>query len=126
MSKFSELTHYSSDLVLSLGVLVILGVISILSTASLSDMIHIPMLIIFSLGYLVFMAFFWRGKHHDEREAEHAGFAGKVAYGIGVSVVTIAIVVQSYTHTLDPWILFTLGAMIVSRTLALMYARILR
>lgn len=124
MLNHKRLQPFMIDLVLALGVLVILVALFVLSTPALPDTIHWSLITIFSLGFFVFMGFFWRGKHGDEREAVHDAFAGKIAYSVGIAFASVGIAVQSHLHSIDPWLLILLGLMVVTRTCTLIYARL--
>ena len=57
----------------------------------------------------------------DEREALHAMQAGRIAYLSGIAVLTLALLVQGFAHTLDPWVLSALGVMVVAKLVARLY-----
>jgi ABC-type branched-subunit amino acid transport system permease subunit len=54
-------------------------------------------------------------KQGDEREVSHRMYAGRAAYLSGVSLLTIALVYQGLTHTVDFWIPVTLGVMLIAK-----------
>ncbi len=58
----------------------------------------------------------------DERDAEHRMFAGRAAYLGGVGVLTIALLLQGLSHTIDPWIPMALAFMVVLKIAARWYA----
>jgi len=58
---------------------------------------------------------------HDEREVTHKMHSGRIAYLSGIAVLTIALVVQGFAHTIDPWIPLALGVMVVSKLIARFY-----
>ncbi|MFM2374442.1 MAG: hypothetical protein RLZZ234_437 [Candidatus Parcubacteria bacterium] len=58
----------------------------------------------------------------DERELAHRMNAGRVAYLAGLGVLTLGLVVQGFAHAIDPWLLYALGAMVVSKLVARMYS----
>lgn len=120
------MNQYMIDIVLALGALVILSVLFLFSIPTLPDIIHYPLILIFSLGFFVFIGFVWRGKHNDEREVEHDAYAGKIAYTVGITLATVGIAVQSYFHTLDIWLIAVLAVMVVIRMCALVYARLFK
>ncbi len=64
------------------------------------------------------LACVWAGfvmyeRTNDERDALHRMNAGHMAYLSGISVLTIALVAQGFTHSIDPWISVALGVMVV-------------
>ncbi len=63
----------------------------------------------------VFASFILREKSIDEREEQHKSLAGRNAFLAGSGILTIGIVVQGYTHTVDPWLVLTLIGMIATK-----------
>lgn len=61
----------------------------------------------------VFASFILRETSVDEREDHHKALAGRNAFLAGSGILTLAIMVQGYTHTVDPWLVITLIGMIV-------------
>lgn len=77
------------------------------------DMIVICMLAI-TLGLFgIFASFILRETVVDERDGQHRTLAGRNAFLAGSGVLTLGIVVQGYTHAVDPWLVVTLIAMVV-------------
>lgn len=59
----------------------------------------------------------------DEREAAHAMQAGRAAYLCGIGVLIAALLWQGFAHALDPWILASLGAMVLAKFAARLWAQ---
>lgn len=72
--------------------------------------------------FCIFAVFFWKEKARDERELAHTLFAGRVAYFLGASVLVIAVVVQSFKHSIDPWIPVALLFMIIGKSIAMRWS----
>jgi hypothetical protein len=70
----------------------------------------------------VWVGFVFYERSHDEREATHAMFAGRVAYLSGISVLTLALVVQGLSHQIDQWIPISLGVMVLAKLAARLYS----
>ncbi len=68
-------------------------------------------------------SFIWRENTRDEREGLHKMMAGRIAFLAGTSVLVIGIIVQSFKHELDFWLVLTLGTMILAKIVGLMYSR---
>ena len=60
-------------------------------------------------------------KSRDERELTHTMQAGRVAYLSGIAVLTLALVFQGFSHTIDPWVMYALGVMVVSKLAVRIY-----
>ncbi len=77
------------------------------------DMMVMCMLAV-TLGlFAVFASFILRETMIDEREGQHRTLAGRNAFLAGSGVLTLAIVIQGYAHTVDPWLVVALIVMIV-------------
>ncbi len=126
MLKLSHMNQYIIDIVLAVGALVILTILFLFSIPTLPDIIHYPLILVFSLGFFVFVGFVWRGKHNDEREEEHNAYAGKIAYTVGITIATAGIAFQSFNHSLDVWLIAVLAVMVVIRMCTLIYARLFK
>jgi hypothetical protein len=73
--------------------------------------------------FAVFAGFIWREHTRDERELLHRMIAGRVAYLVGAGVLVVGIVLQSLSHTLDPWLILTLGAMVLAKIIGIAHSR---
>lgn len=73
--------------------------------------------------FSVFASFIWRENARDEREGLHKMMAGRIAFLAGTIVLVIAIIVQSFKHELDFWLVLTLDIMILAKIIGLMYSR---
>jgi hypothetical protein len=77
------------------------------------DMVVICMLAI-TLGLFgIFASFILRENMIDERDSQHRTLAGRNAFLAGAGVLTLGIVIQGYTHAVDPWLVLALIIMIV-------------
>ena len=61
---------------------------------------------------VVFAGLILREGAGDEREMLHRMRAGRAAFLSGIATLTIALVYQGFTHTIDLWIPLTLGIMV--------------
>lgn len=77
------------------------------------DMMVMGMLAVVLALFGVFASFVLRESVVDERESQHRTLAGRNAFLAGSGVLTLGVVVQGYTHTVDPWLVVALIAMIV-------------
>src|SRR3989338_9664086 len=102
------------------GILIILLVLFInpfgfwMQTALLMMMV-LGLVVVFAL----FTSFVWRENHKDEREGFHKMMAGRIAYLTGTALLTLGIIVQSFGHEIDSWLLLILGAMILAKIIGL-------
>lgn len=85
------------------------------------SMVHMTMSVSLLLFVVLFGVFVWNEKARDEREELYKHMVGRIAYLVGTLVLVIGIVVQSMHHTIDPWLVMTLGAMIVTKLIGLVW-----
>lgn len=76
------------------------------------DMMVMSMLAITLALFGIFASFILRERSVDEREDQHKSLAGRNAFLAGSGILTLGIVLQGYTHTVDPWLVFTLIGMV--------------
>ncbi|MEK7612202.1 MAG: hypothetical protein AAB407_02580 [Patescibacteria group bacterium] len=69
----------------------------------------------------VLAGFVIKERSGDEREMIHRMNAGRIAYLSGLAVLTIAFVMQGFSHAIDPWIPIALVVMVVSKLIARIY-----
>lgn len=70
----------------------------------------------------VFAGFVMHENGGDEREVAHRMNAGRIAYLSGIGTLTIALIVQGFAHAIDPWILITLGVMVLAKIVSRFYS----
>lgn len=61
----------------------------------------------------LFASFIMRERMADERDAQHRTLAGRNAFLAGSGVLTLGIVIQGYSHSVDPWLVIALITMII-------------
>lgn len=79
------------------------------------DMMVMCMLAIAIALFSMFASFIFREKPVDERDTAHRALAGRNAFLAGSSILMIGIVIQGYSHSVDPWLVITLIVMILSK-----------
>lgn len=65
----------------------------------------------------------FRERARDEREALHLHRASRAAYIVGLALLVLAIVVQSFGRGADPWLFFILGGMVIAKLSILVWSR---
>ncbi len=77
------------------------------------DMMVLCMLAIVLALFGIFASFVIREHNVDERDSQHRTLAGRNAFLAGAGVLIMAIVIQGYTHTIDPWLVVVLIVMVI-------------
>lgn len=116
--KNKFLTEISISGVLIVLLVLLLDPFKILMTTQIQMMMIAIILIIF----VSFCVFVWKEKSKDEREHLHKQIASRFAYLTGAIVLIIGILVQSFNHNLDPWLVLALIVMILAKIVGSLYA----
>lgn len=58
----------------------------------------------------------------DEREVQHRMHAGRAAFLSGIAVLTVALLYQGFTHSIDLWVPLALFAMVLAKVVARWYS----
>jgi len=86
------------------------------------DMMVVGMLAV-TLGLFgVFATFILRERMRDERDELHRTLAGRNAFLAGAGVLILGVVVQGYSHSVDPWLVIALITMIVVKFLTRLWS----
>lgn len=72
--------------------------------------------------FLVFSSLVFREKSRDERENFLKMNAGRLSFLSGSVIAVIGILYQSLTHNIDPWLVYTLIGMILTKTTTRLYS----
>lgn len=70
----------------------------------------------------IFAGFVMYENGDDEREFVHRMNAGRIAYLSGIGTLTVALIIQGFAHAIDPWILLTLGVMVLVKIASRFYS----
>lgn len=76
------------------------------------------------ITFTLFAGFIYKEKVSDEREVLHRFLASRYAYLFGTSVLVIGVTVQTFQHTLDPWLIVGLIAMVFGKIAGQVYGKI--
>jgi len=82
------------------------------------SMVQMTALTIAAALLAAFAGFILREGAGDERETVLRMHAGRAAYLSGIAVLTIALVYQGFTHSIDPWIPLALATMVLAKLIA--------
>ena len=77
------------------------------------DMMVMAMLAFALVIFGIFASFILREKVFDERDIIHRTRAGRNAFLAGATILMLSIVIEGYSHSVDPWLVIALIAMII-------------
>ncbi|MBP9781494.1 hypothetical protein KBC89_02460 [Candidatus Woesebacteria bacterium] len=106
------------EILIGIIVLSILGVFLNPTQLLMPDSVNMLLIVGLILGFLGFTSLFWREKASDEREAVHMQKAGRFSFFVGTSILVIGIVMQALRHDIDPWLLYALSGMVLTKLIS--------
>ncbi len=86
------------------------------------DMMVMAMLAVALVLFGIFASFILREQTVDERDDAHRTLAGRNAFLAGSSILMIGIVIQGYSHAVDPWLVIALIVMILVKIATRMWS----
>ncbi len=86
------------------------------------DMMLMSIIVAVLIVFALFASFFLREKVVDERDLSHRMLAARVSFITGTSVLIIGIIIQSFSHAVDVWLVGTLVAMIIAKIITREYS----
>lgn len=81
-------------------------------------------LVLFVLSFFAYFGFIWKEHARDEREQAHQQTAGRISYFAGTSLLTLGIIIQALRHDIDPWLVGSLGVMLLTKIVVRTYSQI--
>jgi hypothetical protein len=107
------------------GLLIVLLVIFINPSGFwMPNSVHMMLLLLFLVTFLAFAALIWKERPKDEREELHVLVAGRLAFLVGAVLLAAGIIAQGLSHNVDPWLVLTLGGMILTKIFTRIYTLI--
>ena len=110
LKRFSFSATASSATLICLGIL-----LADPFDISMNNMVLIVVSGMLLASFALFAGLLWKERAADEREAVLVDKAGRFGYIAGMSTLTIGIVVQSFTHDVDVWLVLTVSMMIIAK-----------
>jgi hypothetical protein len=115
---------HQSEIVVSL-VLVGLLLYFLRPTQLLMPMsVEVTVILFFVVAFLIFSALVWKESFSDERENLHRLMAGRISFIAGTAVLAFGIIVQSMSHDIDAWLVYTLIVMILAKSASRIYSQV--
>lgn len=117
--KNNNLSEILISIILVILLTLLLDPLGFVMATSLQMMVILFILIIF----IAFSVFVWKEKPKDEREELHNHVTSRFAYLSGITILVVALIYQSLTYTLDPWIIIALIVMILAKVIGSIYTK---
>lgn len=111
----------SIEIVISLIILIILGVFLNPTHLLMPDSVSMLLIMALIVGFLSFVGLIWREQPKDERDLAHIQKSGRVSFLMGATILVVGIVLQAVRHDVDPWLIYALSAMVLTKLLTRMF-----
>ncbi len=82
---------------------------------------HIMLSLALILFFFFFTIFIWKENGRDERENLHTLHAGRISFLAGSLILVLGIIMQSFEHAIDPWLIYALSGMVLSKLIMHLY-----
>lgn len=82
------------------------------------DMVHMIVLALVVVLAGLFLGLVVHEKVHDEREALHRDRSGRTGYTLGIIALLVGIILQTFAHALDTWLVVTLIVMVLGKVVS--------
>ncbi len=115
--------HLKSEIIISGAFIVLLALFLNPFGLWMPSQVVYMMLAGLVIVFAMFVSFLWKERVQDEREELHIHMAGRIGYIAGISVLVLAITVESITSHPDPWLIIVLGAMVLGKIVGLLYGK---
>lgn len=124
--KFLTITmkdNYIAEIGISILLIICLILLSDLCSSWMPKGLYMIITISLAFLFLLFVTLVWKEQARDEREYLHRYIASRFAYLSGVITLVVGVVFQSFQYEVDPWMVITLGIMVLAKIAGLMYSR---
>ena len=74
--------------------------------------------------FIIFAGFLWMETPGDEREQSHKFMASRFAYFAVICTLIVGVVFQSFTSSVDPFLVIGICVALIAKILGLIYGRI--
>lgn len=88
----------------------------------MTDALHMTLLGVSVALFAIFALFLWKEDVTDEREQLMRFIATRFAYIIGGVTLLLGIVIQAFSHSIDPWLPSVLTVMVLAKIFGHWYA----
>ena len=109
----------------SLAVLLLIILLAVINPGHIwmPNMLTMSLAVFLLFIFSLFTLFVLGERPADEREQLHKLLVSRSAFLIGGGLLSLGILVQSISHNIDPWLVYILGAMILTKVIGMIWAR---
>ena len=115
---------FIGELVLSVSLIALLLFFLQPLTVMMPTPMHPLMIPLLVILFVIFAGVLWKEHPADEREQLHTFIASRFAYFAGIAVLTIAIIIQHQSGSIDPWLVISICVILLAKILGLLYGHI--
>lgn len=85
------------------------------------DMMVMTMLALTFVAFAALAVFVLRESAADEREETHKMLSGRFAFLAGSALLTLGLIIQSFSHRVDVWLVVALAGMVIAKIATRIY-----
>ena len=122
MQKITQ--HYLGEIITAIVLILLLAAFMSPPGLLMPASTEMLFLVIFVLAFFVYLGFIWKEHARDEREHSHQLTAGRISFFVGSSILTLGIITQAINHDIDPWLIGSLGLMLLTKIVVRLYTQI--
>ena len=115
---------FFGEFILSLALIVLLILFLNPVTLMMPQPMHPLMVPLLVILFVLFAAMLWHEQPGDERDQLHKFIASRFAYFAAVTAMTVGIIVQHSSGTIDPWLIITLCVTLLAKIIGLFYSHL--
>ena len=108
----------TGEIIVGALILIILAIFLNHSYLLMPSTAHNLLMVGLIMVFLVFVGLVWREQSSDERDLIHIQKSGRLSFFIGAAILVIGIIFQSATHDIDPWLLYSLFGMVLTKIIS--------
>ena len=111
------------EIIVGIAVVVLLAAVANPFEIWMPDMFAMLLAAVLAATVALFAVFVLSERGGDERDMFHRMLADRNAFLAGAGILVLGIVVESFQHSLDPWLPIALGIMVAVKIISLLYGR---
>ena len=105
---------------ITVGALILIILVTFLSHSYLlmPSTAHNLLMLGLIIVFLLFVGLVWQEQSSDERDLIHIQKSGRLSFFIGATILVVGIIFQSVKHDIDPWLLYSLFGMVLTKIIS--------
>lgn len=112
------------EAIIGVAILLILGIFLNPTNLLMPDSVNTMLILGLIVVFLAFASMVYKENAKDEREENHIQKSGRLAFLAGILTLVVGIVIQALRHEIDPWLIYGLSVMVLTKLITRVYSRL--